>query len=205
VAIDPRPAAITFVTTEHFALEGARAATVTEATGRATIFLSSVSGGLISLGLIANVSGLGVPFECFALIVLAVLTLIGFVTFERTLQTGIADHEYARRIARLRAYYLYHAPELAPYLESVSLPERPPVSRLVEHSQHTCRTVSGMVSIITAALAGSASAVICLLALAGSTLVSGLVGVLTFMLVLFQLMRFERQVWSAAIANHREA
>lgn len=36
---DPRPAAVTFVTTEHFTLQGARAATIAESTGRASMFL----------------------------------------------------------------------------------------------------------------------------------------------------------------------
>src|SRR5262249_56636487 len=46
-----------------------------------------------------------------------------FVTFERTLQSGIEDLGYARRVAQLRAYYFDNAPELAPYLLSI-LPER---------------------------------------------------------------------------------
>lgn len=41
----PRPAAVTFVTTEHFTLQGARSSTIAEATGRATMFLGAVSGG----------------------------------------------------------------------------------------------------------------------------------------------------------------
>ena len=43
---EPRPAAVTFVTTEHFTLQGARSSTIAEATGRATMFLGAVSGGL---------------------------------------------------------------------------------------------------------------------------------------------------------------
>jgi hypothetical protein len=35
-----------FVTTEHFVLPGARA-TISESTGRATMFLGTVSGGLV--------------------------------------------------------------------------------------------------------------------------------------------------------------
>ena len=51
---DPRPAAVTFITTEHFTLQGARAATIAESTGRATMFPGSVSAGLVALGLIAT-------------------------------------------------------------------------------------------------------------------------------------------------------
>jgi hypothetical protein len=41
---DPRPAAVTFVTTEHFTLQGARSSTISESTSRASVFLGAVSG-----------------------------------------------------------------------------------------------------------------------------------------------------------------
>src|SRR3974390_3267220 len=98
---DPRPAAVTFVTTEHFTLQGARAATIAESTGRATMFLGSVSAGLVALGLIAAATRVGATFYAFGVIVLATLSFVGLVTFERVLQSGIEDQGYAQRIARL--------------------------------------------------------------------------------------------------------
>ena len=86
---DPRLAAVTFVTTEHFTLQGARAATIAESTGRATMFLGSVSAGLVALGLIATATRLGATFYAFGVVVLATLAFIGLVTFERVLQSGI--------------------------------------------------------------------------------------------------------------------
>jgi hypothetical protein len=88
-----------FVTTEHFALQGARAATIAESTGRATMFLGAVSGGLVALGLIATATGVGGAFFAFGLILLPTLAFLGLVTFHRVLQTGIDDHYFARRIA----------------------------------------------------------------------------------------------------------
>jgi hypothetical protein len=41
--LEPRPAAVTFVTTEHFGLQGARSSTIAEAAGRATMFIGAVS------------------------------------------------------------------------------------------------------------------------------------------------------------------
>jgi hypothetical protein len=49
-------------------------------------------------------------------VLLPTLSFVGFVTFERALQSGIEDYGYARRIALLRGYYFDNAPELAPYL-----------------------------------------------------------------------------------------
>jgi hypothetical protein len=109
---DPRPAAVTFATTEHFTLQGARAATIAESTGRASMFLLSVSGGPVAQGWIATASRFGTAFYAFGLILLPTLTFVGLVTFERALQSGMEDLEYARRIARLRDYYFDEAPEL---------------------------------------------------------------------------------------------
>ena len=112
------------MTTEHFTLQGARAATTAESTGRATMFLGSVSAGLVALGLIATATRIGTAFYAFGLILLSTLSFVGFVTFQRVLQSGIEDHGYAERIARLRAYYFDCAPELVPYLASVPPPQR---------------------------------------------------------------------------------
>ena len=90
------------MTTEHFTLQGARAATAAESTGRATMFLGSVSAGLVALGLIATATRIGTAFYAFGLILLSTLSFVGFVTFQRVLQSGIEDHGYAERIARLR-------------------------------------------------------------------------------------------------------
>src|SRR2546423_9476436 len=122
---DPRSSAVTFVTTEHFVLRGARSATIAEANGRASMSLAAVSGGLVALGLVATASSLGAAFYGFGLVLLPTLAFVGFVTFERTLQSSIEDTEYARRIALLRGYYLEHAPEIAPYVLS-----DPPTERL---------------------------------------------------------------------------
>ena len=96
---DPRPPAVTFVTTEHFVLQGARSSTIAESTGRANMFLAAVSGGLVALGLVATASRLGTAFYAFGLILLPTLAFVGLVTFERVLQSGVEDEGYARRIA----------------------------------------------------------------------------------------------------------
>ena len=88
---DPRPAAVTFVTTEHFTLQGARSSTISESTGRASVFLGAVSGGLIALGLVATAAKTGVAFYAFGLILLPTLAFVGLATFHRVLQSGIED------------------------------------------------------------------------------------------------------------------
>jgi hypothetical protein len=113
-------AAVTFATTEHFNLQTARAATVSEANGRASIYLAALSGNLIALAFVGQMSRLGAAFYAFALILLPVLAIVGSVTFVRLVQSSIEDLAYANRIALLRSFYLEVSPELEPYLIAVS-------------------------------------------------------------------------------------
>src|SRR5207244_3573072 len=154
-ANEPRASAISFVTTEHFTLQGARSQTISESTGRAGMFLASVSGGLVAWGLVATATGAGGGFFAFGLVLLPTLAFVGLVTFERTLQSAIEDFGYARRIARLRAYNFDTAPELAPYLLSVRPEHRPQAEGLRGGYSQGFRTVAGMVGVITAVLVGS--------------------------------------------------
>jgi hypothetical protein len=55
-------------------------------------------------------SRLGPAFDAFALIVLPVLAFIGAVTFARLVQLSLEDMAYARRIGRLRDFYVTVAP-----------------------------------------------------------------------------------------------
>jgi hypothetical protein len=76
------------VTTEHFTLQGARTAAIAEPTSRATIFIGSVSAGLVALGLITAATRTGAAFYAFGLILLSTLSFIGFVTCDRVLRSG---------------------------------------------------------------------------------------------------------------------
>jgi len=195
---DPRPAAVTFATTEHFTLQGARASTIAESTGRATMFLASVSGGLVALGLIATASRVGIAFYAFGLVLLPTLTFVGLVTFERTLQSGMEDLGYARRIALVRGYYFDQAPELAPYLMSAPGPERLRVLGLGEGRWQAFRSVAAMVAVITAVLAGSAIGLLAAVASEHSLAAALVAGGLVALAALAALMRRQQSAWEQA-------
>lgn len=196
--MDPRSAAVAFITTEHFTLQGARAATVAESTGRATMFLGSVSAGLVALGLMATATKVGHAFYAFGLILLATLSFVGLVTFERVLQSGIEDLGYARRIAHLRAYYFDNAPELVPYLYSV-----PPAKRLVIQGLQggvvqLFRTVAGMVAVITSVLAGSTAGLLASVSSEESLPIGLAVGAAVAAAALVTMMRYQHSAWQRA-------
>jgi hypothetical protein len=194
----PRPAAVSFVTTEHFTLQGARSSTIAEATGRASMFLGAVSGGLVGLGLVATAAGIGAAFYAFGLILLPTLAFVGLVTFDRALQSGMEDYDYAHRIARLRGYYFEYAPELVDYLLSVPPGQRMRIQGLRGGPWQGFVTVAGMVGVVTAVLAGSAAGLFAAV-VSGKLLVAALLaGVLVAVAVLVVLMRFQTAAWDRA-------
>ena len=190
---DPRPAAVTFVTTEHFTLVSARSWTVSESTGRASVFLGAVSGGLVALGLVATAAKAGVAFYAFGLILLPTLAFVGLATFHRVLQSGMEDLAYVRRIARLRDYYFDHAPELAGYLLNPA--ERLPVPGLGIGLWQQFVTVAGMVAVVTAVLAGSAGGLLAAVASGHSLVAALVVGVVVAAAALTGLMRYQNSAW----------
>ena len=115
------------------------------------------------------------------------------------MQSGIEDFGYARRIARLRDYYFEIAPELMPYLLSVSRPERLTVQGLWAGRWQGFRTVAGMVAVVTAVLAGAAVGQLAA-TLSGHSLVAALVvGPVIGIAALVVMMRYQRRVWDRAI------
>jgi hypothetical protein len=145
--------AVTFATTEHFNLQTARAVTVSEANGRASIYLAALSGNLIALAFVGQMSRLGATFYAFALILLPVLAFVGVVTFLRLVQCSIEDLAYAHRIALLRSFYLRAAPELEPYLVAVS-------GTLAPSSSQLTLTAAGMVAVINSVVVGACAGLV---------------------------------------------
>jgi hypothetical protein len=98
---------LTALTTEHFTLQGSRAATTSESAARSSLFLGSVTSALVALGIIAAVAGGDSDlFRIFALTVLPTLSFLGAATFVRLVELGTEDLLYGRAINRIRSHYL---------------------------------------------------------------------------------------------------
>jgi hypothetical protein len=104
------------LTTEHFTLQGARNATISEANGRLAHYLSTVGSGIVALAFVADVSELGPAFFIFSIAIFPILIILGIATLLRLLQVGISDARYAQAINRIHHFYLDVAPEAERYL-----------------------------------------------------------------------------------------
>jgi len=112
---DLSPQVVAIMTTEHYNLQSGRAMTISDSSGRSSLFLSTVSITLVALAFVGQFSQLGTAFYRFALVLLPSLFFIGFVTFERVLQSAIEDFILARGINRLRHFYVELAPTVKDY------------------------------------------------------------------------------------------
>ena len=164
------------------------------------MFLGSVSGGLVALGLIATASRVGTAFYTFAFVLLPTLSFVGLVTCERVLQCGVEDLGYARRIALLRGYYFDEAPELTPYLMSVPEPNRLNVLGLWGGRWQQFRTVAALVAVITAVLAGSGTGLLAAVASDHSLPAALAAGGVAVVAALTAMMRYQWSVWERAAA-----
>lgn len=114
---EPTPVQIRLqiLSTEHWSLLASRGLAWNETFSRAGMYLSTLSGAMVALGLIVGADGFQDPFFVFALVVLPVVLFVGIGTW---LRMGAANYHDAVTIAgmnRIRAGYLEIAPELEPY------------------------------------------------------------------------------------------
>lgn len=102
--------------TEHWSLLASRSTTQSEVLTRIAIFLTLVSAGLVSLGVLGNATGFRGWFGAAALGVLALLVLLGVITQLRVFNTATEDLVYVLAMNRLRRAYVDLDPGIEPYL-----------------------------------------------------------------------------------------
>lgn len=149
---------VSIITTEHYNLQTGRSMTISEANGRASLFVGAVSSGLIALTFAGQISHLGTAFFVFSLVIIPTLVFMGLITFERVLQSGSTDILYARGVNRIRHLYLEYAPQLQPYL---ILPAHDDRGETLSHEEMSTSWVqvffnaAGMIAMINSVLIGS--------------------------------------------------
>ncbi|HEY7132697.1 MAG TPA: hypothetical protein VH440_10620 [Candidatus Limnocylindrales bacterium] len=111
----PLQVRLQILTTEHWSLLASRGLAWNESFARASMYLSTLSGALVALGLIGSVDGFHDAFYVAALVVLPVVLFVGFGTWVRMGATNYHDAVTVAGMNRIRAAYLEIAPDLEPY------------------------------------------------------------------------------------------
>jgi len=194
------PAAVTFVTTEHFVLQTARSAGIAELNGRAGFYLAAVSSGLIALAFIGQLSRLGTAFYTFGLILLPTLAFTGVTTFERALRNGVEDVQLAWRINQIRQFYFDTAPQVARYLPAPvpdTLAAIAVQAGVSSPSWYQFLTIAGALAVVDSVLIGGAAG-LAVQAGTGTLAASAAAGVITGAAALAAHLARQRAIWRAA-------
>ena len=108
----PPAVRLQILSTEHWSLLASRSLAWNESFSRAGMFLSTLSGAIVALALVAQATEFGEGFRIFGLVILPVVLFVGVGT---VLRMGIANYHDARCVIgmnRIRAGYLEVAPDL---------------------------------------------------------------------------------------------
>jgi hypothetical protein len=199
-----QPNIVAIMTTEHYNLQSGRSMTISEANGRSSLFLSTVSTALVALAFVAQIAHLGTEFYIFALILLPSLFFIGLVTFERTVQVAIEDIVYARGINRIRHLYTELAPQIKDYFVLPYYDDDTSVygsENAVLSWWQAFLTIPGMVAVINSVIAGTFIGLLVYRFLTLSLVISTIIGIVVFLLVLILFLRYQWTRWGAAQRN----
>jgi hypothetical protein len=191
------------LTTEHFVLQSAINATVSEAGMRSTLYMMALSSSLVAVGFLAPDSAALMPFLA---IVLPTLFVLGLLTVQRLIDTTLEAQQYLAGIARIHRYYR----ALSPTAEQAFPPrlQRWPETVVAEPSlglglfMAFLGTSATMIACTNNLVAGAGVALLLVQGLGVARLPSVLAGLAVFVVLsvafyLFQRWRFER--WKPAL------
>jgi hypothetical protein len=171
---DPR--AVDILTTEHWSLLSARALGYQEMFGRATIFVTILSGIVIALTLMAQATQFGRDTLLVALLLISVALFIGLATFIRSVAINYEDAVWVTGMNRLRQAYFQIVPELEQFFVTGYEPntDRPlahGAPQGTENLAHSLTTTSSVVAALNSILVGSLASDIAALSGTGLALV----------------------------------
>jgi uncharacterized membrane protein YciS (DUF1049 family) len=96
-----RDAILTALTAEHFVMQGVIGASVNEQQARASMFLFSVSGALVAIGIVAQSD----KFLLFTAAVIPALYVMGLLTILRLVDVGMESLQAEITVAKIRRHY----------------------------------------------------------------------------------------------------
>jgi hypothetical protein len=102
------------LSTEHWSLLASRSLAWNESFSRASMFLSTLSGALVALALVAQASDFREEARLVALVILPVVLFVGLTTVVRLGASNYHDALCVVGMNRIRGMYLQMAPDLAP-------------------------------------------------------------------------------------------
>jgi hypothetical protein len=193
--------------TEHWSLLASRSLAWNETFTRAGMFLSTLTGSVVALGLVA---AFGEAFRTFALLILPIVLFIGITTY---LRIGVSNYHDALCVIgmnRIRAAYLEIAPDVERYfvmsahddLRGVGISMGVPPGGSGIPMVHFLSATPTVVAVVNSVLAGVIVALVALQAGSGTVLPTAL-GVIAFVVAFVTHIVYVRRVLARTMASHR--
>lgn len=165
-AATPVQVRLQILATEHWSLLASRSLAWNESFSRAGMFLSTLSGAMVALALVAGLDKTGDAFFLFAIVLLPVVLFIGTATLLRLGASNQHDSVCVIGMNRIRGAYLEIAPELARYF--VMSPHDDPrgmyLTQVVPSNLDTWQFIAAstpfLVGVLNAVLAGAILAIV---------------------------------------------
>lgn len=183
------------LTTEHYVLQSAAGATISEAGNRVTAFILAVSSSMVAIGFTVHDEHVFWPFISA---VLPLLFGLGLVTTMRLVETGLQGLMYQQAIARIRRLYRSLDDDHAEYFGKYSRRDDPPdtaeaLAMLATRRSPEVFSIATTAALITAAIAGIGTALLVVRIAGGDALpVAYPGGVVVFGVLLSLFFRYER-------------
>lgn len=196
------------LSTEHWSLLASRSLAWNESFSRGGMFLSTLSGAIVALALVAQATDFGEGFRLFALVILPVVLLVGVGT---VLRMGIANWHDAQCVIgmnRIRAGYLEIAPDLERFFVMGTTDDQRGVAITMAQQPGTPLVVQMLssspllVTVLNAILAAAILAIL-VLQLGGDPLSAIGIGAVGFLLTFVAFVIYARRDIARAIAEHR--
>jgi hypothetical protein len=182
------PELMSALVTEHFVLQSAASATISESGSRVTIYLSSLSSGLVAIGFASSSPH---ALAALAFTVLPTVFVLGCFTVVRLIDTSVANIISLRRMERIRRYYASIASWAAGYFETDD-------STAGDHGVRYSRwsflfTMASMVILVNSVLGGATITLACTLAAKTTVPVATAVGIVAGAALLVLGLRYEHR------------
>ena len=146
---------ISALTTEHFVLQTAASATVTEAAARSSLYVFALSSSLVAIGFTSQVEGV---LFIFTVSVLTAVFLLGLVTIVRLVDTAVENLGYLTGIARIRRYYRTLTPDASIHFAEGTgrwPEEKSPPSQVHGRFASLLGTTAAMIALVNSFVAGA--------------------------------------------------
>ena len=106
----------TYLTTEHFTLQGARSIINGEIASRVSLYFTTLSSILIAAAFVAQIPEMSQLLFLLGILAFPLVILLGLFTGARLGVLGLMDVTLIRAINRIRHFYVESTPEAAPFL-----------------------------------------------------------------------------------------